>query len=1662
MPKDANDPALDLEKTSAVPSSQLRAFNDYAKARTNIEQNVVAAVTSKFPLQNSRYRVELVDPSFEFDKEFNLTEQKKALMTKGSLYKNFTGRLQLFDVATNKLVDDTGKAVPLARVPYMTHRGTFINKGNEYTVTNQARLMEGVYSRQKKSGEYEAHFNTLPGKGRPFRLMLEPKTGKLMINVGQSNLKFYPVLKAFGYTPKEFKAFLGEELATKNMEYNKYDVERIYERLTYKSPKDMSEEDMLVGIREAMQSTALSPLVTRSTLAPYIAAAKASAVPLRGTLKLKSGARPFARLTVPRSFVDSVYQSIRDEDSESKIIPAAGAFLEVFTQEEISQLKARLGTQWPTVCGNSRRYTFSVTDVTSTPGIEHHKEHCIRAQSKDLEDLRQSVGLSRTPSGYDGFKIIVGHSPSVKAASLVEETPDLDDLLDTEKLAAAVAVDPGWKTQSFDLKEKDYSQVTLNTLLRSTQKIFNMANGRESADDRDSLAFQRFYGPEDFFKERIEKDAGGALRSALFKATYRGSLNPFKARPFDSQINGVLIGSGLGAPIEEVNPVEIMDQVMRVTRTGEGGISSSSHGIPVDSRSVQPSHLGFIDPVRTPESGKAGVDVRLTIGALKGSDGQLYTKLRGRDGKIRPVSASRATGSVLAFPGEIARASAKGGQVRAMVNGKIQYVSAEDVDFEIPSPQSMFNINSNLVPGISGLKGGRLLMGSKFFTQALPLESGEAPLVQSVDPDSPDGGSYDESLGKILGAVSAKKDLGPGVVSQVTADSIIVKHGKEKVEYSMYNHFPFNRKTYIHNTSLVQPGDKVKPGQILAKSNFTDDKGALALGKNLRVAYMAHGDEDSGGVLFEDGIIISESAAKKLASEHLYLEGVGKDDDFTPDRNKFISLFPGEYTDSQLDNIDENGIVKIGTILQPEDPIMLGVGTKNTTTYGLRKKKKQSFVNRAQLWKKSSPGLVTDVVKTPSGYQVAIRAYRPMRVGDKLVGRFGDKGVVASVLPDGEMPQGEDGRPMEVLLSSLGLISRVNPVQAVEASLGKVAEKLGKPIKFPAFMEESNIDFAKRLLKENGLSDTEALHDPGLNKKTEAFTGNRYFMNLHFQAESKLTGRSTGSYSADEAPVKGGDESAARLGMHDINALLAHGAVNALKDARLIRGQKNEEYWRALKKGAPAPPVEIPFIWSKFVNQLKSAGVNVTRSGGHIHVYGMTNKDVKELATSRVSNSKDIDFKTGKSVKGGLFDEAIFGEANKKFGYFPLSHKVVNPVMEDVVRNILDLTKNNFDDVVAKKKELPNGKTGIEGIEAALKSYNVKEQMDIARKNIKAYTGQKRSKAIAKLSFLEAMDDRNINPSEFIWDRMPVIPPVFRPITDTGNLRLVSDPNFLYKELFDLNENIVDLKKELGSDYDDGKDRLELYRAVKAVVGLGDPTSGKLKDTPVKGILQHVLGNNPKFSLFQRKVLSTLVDNTGNGVISPDPSLDMDHVGLPEKMAMKVYKPYIVRHLIKSGLSPVEAVKHVSRKSKAAKKALVEEMERRPVIITRAPVLHKYGFMGAKPVLTSGETLKVSPAIVEGFGADFDGDTMRVHVPSSQGAINDVLNKMLPSRNVLSSKNFKAPKFISNEFLLGLYLASSGKAKAKAAKVFETREDVIKAFNRGELNVDDTVEILKD
>ena len=1628
----------DLNQLVTPAAPVLRSFNDYTTTRRNIFDGVHKAVMSRFPLKNARYTVELSDLKYGREDPYSLKEQQEALMQNQSLFVPLKGKLVMKDNATGQVMDKTDRHVTLARVPYLTDRGTFINAGSEYTVANQSRLLAGPYVRKRKSGEFEAHFNTMPGKGRGFRMAFMPDSGKFVAEVGQSVTPAYPMFKALGVDDGVLEQVWGKELLASNKVGSTYDAARIYERLTNNPSKGLDDEAIYSGIRDALHNTELDPEVTRRTLS-YSTFRKQSDVPMRGTLKMEDE----GYITVPSGLVDGVFYALRDSDKSPGIAPAGDkGKLVVMSSDEIKQLRKVFRKDFETTCGSGRRFTYHLRNVLPP----NNGEYCVDIECPELEQLRRSLLLDAKPRG--GFRLVVGH----KVAS------DLSSLLDLEKQSAPKPLDQDF--MQLALGEDDFSRITGNTMLRTSQKILNAQKGIEEQDDRDSLAYQKFLGPEDFFSERIEKDAGAAVRTALFKATNKGNLNAFRNGVFTPVLNGVLMGSGLGAPIEEVNPMEILDQNMRVIRTGEGGIGSAAHGIPVDSRSVQPSHLGFIDPVRTPESDKVGIDLRLTVGSSKGSDGQIYSHMRNsRTGKLEPVPARSVTDSVVAFPGELAKSSKTGDPVRAMVRGRISYVDPSEVDYEVPAHSNMFNVNSNLVPGVSGIKGGRLLMGSKYFTQALPVRDAEAPLVQGLDPNSPEGKSFEEQLVPHLGAVAADSALGQGLVTAVSPDFIEVKHGKEKRRYELYNNFPFNRKTYIHNTPTVRIGDQIKPGQLLAKSNYSDDQGRLAMGRNLKVAYTVWGDPELGGSNFEDGVVMSESAARKMSSEHMYTVGYDSKDDYEANYNKFISLFPGQYSKEQLKNLDsESGVVKPGTVLNPGDPMILGVGERKSDTFGLMKKSRPSFTNRAQTWEHSQPGIVTNVTKTRSGYQVAVKSYKPMGVGDKLVGRYGDKGVISTIIPDDDMPRDKDGNPYEVIYNPLALVTRVNPVQAVEAVMGKIASKTGQPVKLPAFMDESFIDYAQRELKKAGLRDTETIYDPRMNRNVDnVFTGNRYFMNLHHQAEKKLSARDVGGYSTEEAPVKGGDEGAKRISISDINAILAHGAVEVLKDARLVRGQKNDEYWRAIKMGTPVPSVNVPFVWDKFVAQLKGAGVNVERQGGAVNIYGMTGADVKKLSGGEVKDFRDIDFKTGKAYDGGFFDEKIFGVNQSSFGHFPLASRIVNPVMEDVVRSLTGLTKKDFESVVAG--ESVKGIHGMQGLEARLSSMDIASEIENTRREISSAKGQKRSNAISKLSYLESMQKRKVKPTDFIWDDMPVLPPRFRPITDTGNMQMVSDMNYLYKELFSMNGNLKELQSELGKEAT-GKERLALYKMVKATVGLADPASAKLKQKNVNGLIRHILGSNPKFSMFQRKVLSSTVEGVGNAVITPDPSLDMDHVGVPEDMAFSVFRPYVVRSLVASGANPLEAMKQVESRTPTAKRALLAEMEKRPVMITRAPVLHKYNFMSARPVLTSGSTLRMSPSVVVGFNADFDGDQMRLHVPSSNKAVQEAYERMLPSRNLLSAATFQAQPFIKNEFLYGLYLASKQRPDKDNAKVFRTKDDVIRAFNRGELSPTDTVKIV--
>ena len=970
---------------------------------------------------------------------------------------------------------------------------------------------------------------------------------------------------------------------------------------------------------------------------------------------------------------------------------------------------------------------------------------------------------------------------------------------------------------------------------------------------------------------------------------------------------------------------------------------------------------------------------------------------------------------------------------------------------------STFASLTNMVPLKTMVKGQRVIMGTRMFTQALPLVNAEAPLVQSAHADD-HARSHEDTMGEKLGAIRADT---VGQVLAVTPDNIVVRQqdGTKKT-IDLYNDMPFNRKTFWTQKPTVQPGDTIQPGQLIATSNFTDKTGAAALGLNLRVAYLPF-----RGKNYEDASIISESAAKRLTSEHMYQHEAEWDDNTHAGKKAFVSLFPGEYDKKMLDNFDDLGAIKKGTTVNYGDPLVL-VAKKRDTVYGkVHRGRAGNFANDTVTWDHHSPGIVTDVEHTKKGVSVVVKNQAQMEVGDKLTGRFGDKGVIAEVVPDDQMPRDKDGNPFEVLVSPLGLISRVNPAQVIEAALGKVAAKTGKPFKIPDFDNDTDmVEFAQQQLAQHGMSDTEDVYDPETGRKIGGvLTGSRFFMKLHHTAESKGQGRSTGGYTAEGTPAKGGSEGAKRVGMLELGALLSHGAGQVVRDAKMVRGQANPEYWSQYMAGYDPPLPKIPHVYEKFVNQLKASGINTVRTGTKTHIMAMTDKDTLELAGDReLKNAETVDWKGNLKPKpGGLFDENLTGgHTGNRWSKITLHEPMPNPVMEEPIRRVLGLTENEFLDVLAGREKLGE-QTGPKAIHTALRSINLPRAIEQARQDIRSGRKTARDTAIRKLGFLKAAERTGVQPQDWMMSAVPVLPPMFRPVSTMGSkkLPLVDDPNYLYKELFDANST---LKEASGALADYADERVGLYQSLKGVVGLGAPQHPKNVERNVKGFLTKIFGSSPKFGTVQRKLLSSTVDLVGRAVITPNPDLNMDEVAIPEEKAWEVYKPFVVRGLVRRGLGRMQALQAVEEKNKTAFAELNTQMNARPIVINRAPVLHRYGVMAFYPRLTKNKVLEVNPVITKGFGADFDGDAMQYHVPSTNEAAREAIDKMLPSKNLFSVGSFKAHYVPNKDYQTGLYLASSRVNKKAKPRVFRNKSDAVAAYRRGEISVDTPVHIVED
>ena len=864
--------------------------------------------------------------------------------------------------------------------------------------------------------------------------------------------------------------------------------------------------------------------------------------------------------------------------------------------------------------------------------------------------------------------------------------------------------------------------------------------------------------------------------------------------------------------------------------------------------------------------------------------------------------------------------------------------------------------------------------------------------------------------------------------------------------------FAVDQGLLVHNTALtniaeVNPGDKVKPGDVLASSNFTDHKGKYAIGTNLRVGYYA-----ADGRLFEDSTVISESAAKKLTSQHTYNESVDVDDSLNMDKSKFAQLFPGKFTKEQLDKLTDKGMVKPGQLLKPGDPVFVGLRQTPPGPGNMGRGNVRQFVIT---WDHDHDGTVSDAIKTKNGFKTYISTSEPATYGDKISNAFAAKGVIGKVIPDDQMPRDSEGRPLEVLLSPMGIASRTNSALLSAAMLGKVAAKTGKPYSVGGFSPDNLAEFANKELTKNNIPMTEDVFDPTKGVHVPGiFTGNLYVYKMQQTAESKTKGRSTDNYSQEDIPEGkhfGDMEWAALLGSH---------ATETIKDLKLIKGRRNDDFWRQTKLGETPTMPGTPIVYDKFKSMLQAAGINIAEDRNHSHIFAMTNKQAEALTQgNKLENANTFSATNFKPLTGGLFDPDKTSSLadGKKWAYYELPEPLPNPIMEEPIRSLLGVTRKEFAGVVSGDIPL-QGKTGGTAIKDYLSRLSLTDVISKAEEQIKNGSASKRDAAIKLATYAKAMQREGVRPEDFMMTRVPVLPPSYRPISAMGSMTMVADPNYMYKALVDTMTDYKeskDLPKELQN-----KARGEMYQAYRALVGTQDPNQEKLQEKKIGGMLDQILGKgSPKASMWQRRVLGANIDLYGLSAISLNPALKLNQVGVPENQAWEIYSPFLVKELIRQGNDATSAVRDIKNHSENAYRVLQKVMAERPVIINRAPTLHKYSIGAAWPILVKGNTLQVPPSRNKAFNYDLDGDTMSYSVPVSDKAVHEAVSKLMPESGLLSIANDQPMYVPSQEYNMGGYLMSKEPAQEKSQS-FRSWKDAVQAYKQGKIKVDTPVRIV--
>ena len=825
----------------------------------------------------------------------------------------------------------------------------------------------------------------------------------------------------------------------------------------------------------------------------------------------------------------------------------------------------------------------------------------------------------------------------------------------------------------FDFKRFDYSRVgryklnqrlgldvantaenrtlQMSDLVAILREVIRLNNTQEPADDIDALSNRRVRLVGELIARQFRVGMLRMQRNAMDRMSVADleSVSPsqlINARPIVAAVREFFTSSQLSQLLDEVNPLSELSHKRRLSSTGPGGLTRERAGFEV--RDAHPTHYGRICSVETPEGANIGLVLNLAAYARVNEYGFIETPyLRVKDGKVTDelvyLDASQEIGEVIADAGEALNEDGtfRDERVNARSNMQPSQVDASQVTFMDAAHRQILGSTAALVPFIEKTRVDRALTGSNMQRQAVPLLCPESATV---------GTGIEKAVAENSGhLIQASAD---GEVVRADADEVHVKYADGVKIYTL-KHFVKNNDDRCYNQKVrVERGDKVKKGDILIEGASIAG-GEIALGKNLLVAFMPW-----GGYNMEDAIIMSRRLVEDDRLTSINIKDYTVEVRETKLGPEIVTRDIPNVSEESLRHLDENGIVQIGSEVKAGDVLVGKITPKGEQELSSEERllraifgeKAKDVRDTSQRMNNAGGGKVVGVkiFSRENGHelkagvlmqiQIFVAQLRKIGVGDKMAGRFGNKGVVAKVLPVEDMPFLEDGTPVDVVLNPLGVPSRMNLGQIFETHLGMAARALGYRVATPSFngvpSEKISDELEKAGLARDGKSQ---LFDGRTGEPFEERTtvGVMHMIKLHHMVSDKIHARSTGPYTmVTQQPLGGKAQNGGqRFGEMEVWALEAYGAAATLQEMLTIKS--DDVYGRAkayesIIKDEPIVGPKLPESFNVLVKELQGLGLRVDLVDDDAtvdaeHVIASSGPEDKTVATDNEEEEKYLD-----------------------------------------------------------------------------------------------------------------------------------------------------------------------------------------------------------------------------------------------------------------------------------------------------------------------------------------------------------------------------------------------------------------------------------------------------